>query len=394
MNRFEFAILAATMFISMLGFGFIVPLLPIYADTLGANSVQLGLIVASSSFSNLLCLPFMGPLSDRFGRKGFLLCGLLILGCAFLGLAWVKDIEHLILLRCIQGIAMSMHLPVAQAYLGDLTPVGEEGRWMGYLNAILFGGVGAGPFFGGMMNDLFGFQSVFLISALLLFLSFLLTLIFLKGGKQRQQRARRSVSLGLLWRNKTLRAVVILQMGSGMMTGVSMAFLPVLATVKLGLSTTLVGLILASRTPISMLQTVSGRFADTHNRKIQMTAGSLTSAIALVLITFCGSFWTLLASFTLLALGTVMLQPASSAYMLEEGRRSGMGAMMSMLLMSMQLGASLGPVAMGRVADAFGQPAAFHSAAAINGVALLAFLWMMRGNSGRKAQNPSTAPAP
>ena len=379
MNRFEFAILASTMFISMLGFGFIVPLLPIYADTLGATSIQLGLVVASSSFSNLVCLPFMGPLSDRFGRKIFLLLGLLMLGFAFLGLAWVKDIEHLILLRCVQGIAMSMHLPVAQAYLGDLTPVGEEGRWMGYLNAILFSGVGAGPFFGGMMNDLFGFQSVFIISALLLFLSFFLTLAFLKGGKQRQRQAHAGFSLSLLRRNAVLRAVVILQMGSGMMTAVSMTFLPVLATVKLGLSTTLVGLILASRTPVSLLQTVSGRFADTHNRKVQMTAGSLTSSIALVLITLCGSFWTLLLAFTLLALGTVMLQPASSAYMLEEGRRSGMGAMMSMLLMSMQIGASLGPVAMGQVADAFGQAAAFHAAAGLNIVVVIAFLWMMRG---------------
>ena len=119
-------------------------------------------------------------------------------------------------------------------------------------------------------------------------------------------------------------------------------------------------------------------------RKLQMTAGSLSSATALVLITLCTSFWTLFGAFSLLALGTVMLQPASSAYMLEEGRKSGMGAMMAMFLMSMQLGASLGPVGMGQIADSFGLAAGFRTAAGINIIALLAFLWMMRGISGRK----------
>ena len=386
MNRFEFAILASTMFISMIGFGFILPLLPVYANTLGASSIQLGLIFSVTSFSNLVFLPFMGHLSDRFGRKFFLSLGLLLLSVTTLGLVWAQDIPQLILLRALQGFAMSMHLPVAQAYLGDMTPVGEEGRWMGYFNAILFGGIGAGPFFGGVINDLFGFQSVFLISALAMFLSFLLTLLYLKESRLRHSRERRGFSLALLRRSPVLRAVIILQMGSGMMTGVSMAFLPVLATTKLGLSTTLVGLILASRTPISLLQTVSGRFADTHNRKLQMTAGSLSSATALVLITLCTSFWTLFGAFSLLALGTVMLQPASSAYMLEEGRKSGMGAMMAMFLMSMQLGASLGPVGMGQIADAFGLAAGFRTAAGINIIALLAFLWMMRQISGRKVR--------
>jgi MFS family permease len=86
----------------------------------------------------------------------------------------------------------------------------------------------------------------------------------------------------------------------------------------------------------------------------------------------------------MLAFGTVMLQPASSAYMLEEGRSYGMGTMMAMFLMAMQLGASIGPVAIGRIVDNYDLAAGFHTAAIINLVALAIFLWMMRHIPGKK----------
>jgi len=387
MNKFIFAILAGTMFISMIGIGFILPLLPIYADTLGANGVELGLIFATSSFSNLLFLPLMGHLSDRFGRKIFLCLGLLLLSLATLGLVYAQSVPQLLFLRALQGFAMSMHLPVAQAYLGDMTPVGEEGRWMGYFNSIIFGGIGAGPLFGGVLNDLFGFSSVFLISSSAMFLSFILTVVFLQNKKSTHSRSSSGFSLAILRRSRLLKAVIVLQIGSGLMTGVSMAFLPILASGKLGLSTSLIGIILASRTPVSMLQTWSGRFADTHNRKVQMTVGSLVSATSLLLVTFCTGFWGLLGAFSLLALGTVLLQPASSAYILEEGRTYGMGTMMAMFLMSMQLGASIGPVVIGRVIDAYSISSGFLVAAAVNMLALVFFLWSMRHIPGTKTRS-------
>lgn len=96
------------MFISMLGFGIVVPLLPIYANKLGAT-------------------------------------GLFSLVLVSLGFIWAQNTLQLIIVRCLQGIATTMHLPVAQAYLGEITPEGEEGRWMGHFNAILFSGMGVGP---------------------------------------------------------------------------------------------------------------------------------------------------------------------------------------------------------------------------------------------------------
>jgi len=384
MDKVVFAILTSAMFISMMGFGFVMPLLPIYAQTMGASGIELGMISAATSFTNLLFLPVMGTLSDRFSRKIFLCTGLIILSIVMFSFNWATTTTQLILLRAFQGFAMSMHLPVAQAYLGDLTPRGEEGRWMGYFNAILYAGVGAGPLFGGAMNDLFGISSVFLISGAAIFLSFVATLLFLreKGGEEVHRRLR--ISFFSLRRSNILKAIIVLQIGGGIMTGVSMTFLPILASASLGLSTTLIGIILAVRTPLSMLQTLSGRYADTHNRKVQIAMGTLVAAFSMVVITFCSGFWQLLMAQSVLALGVVMYQPAASAYVLEEGRSFGMGATMSLFLMAMQAGASAGPIVIGLIIDSYDTSAGFRSGAIFNIVGLTFFLWMMRHIPGKK----------
>ena len=389
MDKVVFAILTSTMFISMIGFGFVMPLLPIYAKTMGASGIELGMISAATSFTNLVFLPVMGTLSDRFSRKIFLCLGLIVLSIAMFGFIWATSTTQLIMLRALQGFAMSMHLPVAQAYLGDLTPPGEEGRWMGYFNAIMLAGAGAGPLLGVALNALFGLPSVFLIPGIAILLSFLATLLFLKKQEHQEGRQRRNIAFFSLHRSNTLKAIIVLQIGSGIMIGVSMTFLPILASTTLGLSTTLIGIILATRTPISMLQTLSGRFADTHNRKVQIASGTLVAAIAIVAITLCTNFWELILAQSMLAFGVVLYQPAASAYVVEEGRIFGMGATMSLFLMAMQAGASVGPIAIGRVIDSYNISIGFQSGAAFNVLGLGFFLWIMRHTPGKK--RPATA---
>ncbi len=155
MNKKAFWVIASAMFISMLGMGIVTPFLPIYADQLGASPLEIGLVQAGFSISNMFSLPFVGRLSDRIGRKVFLSAGLAILMLASFGFIWARNPAQLILMRLFQGLGASAHLPIAQAYLGDITPEGGEGKWMGYFNAILFGGIGMGPLVGGVLNGRF-----------------------------------------------------------------------------------------------------------------------------------------------------------------------------------------------------------------------------------------------
>ena len=124
-----FPILALSIFSSMLGVGIIAPLLPLYAENMGATGLWIGIMFAAFSVSRTLIMPIAGRLSDRRGRKLFLSIGLFTYALISLGYIWAGSVSQLTLVRLIQGIAAGMIIPIAQAYVGDISPVGEEGKW-------------------------------------------------------------------------------------------------------------------------------------------------------------------------------------------------------------------------------------------------------------------------
>lgn len=392
MDKRAFATLAVTMFIAMLGFGLVVPLLPIYADRLGASGLEIGLITAAFSLANILFLPVMGRLSDRFGRKIFLCISLTLLTIVSFGFIWAESAAHLILLRLFQGFATSMHFPVAQAYLGDMTPEGQEGRWMGYFNAILFAGLGTGPLFGGVLNDLLGMSAVFIVTGVLMILSLVATLIFIREPVKKEHHKKPKLSFAVIRKSNVLRGLLVLNMSVGVLFAVTMTFLPVLASTNLALSTSLIGIILASRTPVSMLQSWTGRFADTYNRKVQIIGGNLIALIFMIVMPSCATFWGLLFANVFLALGMTISQPSATAYVVEEGRTYGMGTTMSLFMMAMQVGSGIGPIAIGSVIDELGIAAGFYTGAVMNLMAILFFTWMLRQHPGKKTA-PVNTPA-
>ncbi len=111
-----FPILAVSLFSAMLGIGLVSPLLPLYAQDLGASGTQLGIIFAAYGISNSVFTPIMGRLSDRRGRKNFLIIGLLLYSIISLGYVWADNVSQLTLVRAIQGAAGAMIIPIAMAY--------------------------------------------------------------------------------------------------------------------------------------------------------------------------------------------------------------------------------------------------------------------------------------
>ena len=174
MIKNAFPILALSIFSSMLGVGIVAPLLPLYAENLGATGIWIGIIFASFSISRTIIMPIVGWLSDRRGRKLFLCIGLLSYAIVSLGYIWADSVSQLTLVRLINGATAGMILPIAQAYVGDISPEGEEGKWMGYFNAAFFTGFGFGPLLGGVLTDHFGMNVAFSTMGGLNLLAFLI----------------------------------------------------------------------------------------------------------------------------------------------------------------------------------------------------------------------------
>jgi DHA1 family multidrug resistance protein-like MFS transporter len=387
MNKRAFVIIAGTMFVSMLGMGIIAPLLPIYADQLGASPFEIGLIQAGFAMSNFVSLPFMGRLSDRYGRKIFLCAGLTILSLSSFGFIWARNPGQLFVMRLLQGLGASAHLPISQAYLGDITPEGDEGKWMGYFNAVLFSGIGTGPLVGGVLNDVFNINITFLVMGLLNLAAMIITLILLKEGRRKVAPPEHSSMIAPL-KSRIMRGVFAYRMTIGIGTSTFMAFIPLFADLKLGLSTSLIGLLLAVRTPVSLTQSYFGNLADRHDRRTLIAISSVIAMIFTALVPVATGFWSLLIIYALLTFGVSMGMPALTAYVVDEGRTYGMGACMTTLTMSMQVGNGLGPIMLGGVANFLGLPAAFYSAGGFLLLGMFIFLWLVR--SGRRAPAPDT----
>jgi DHA1 family multidrug resistance protein-like MFS transporter len=217
MNKKAFIVLVATMFISMLAMGIVSPFLPIYAEDLGASNLEIGLIQASFSIAGIGTLLFVGRWSDRLGRKPFLLIGLTVLTLSSVGLIYADSPLLLIIIRFIQGLGATAHLPIAQAYLGDITPEGGEGRWMGYFNAVMFAGLGAGPLLGGLIADAYSIPTTFLLMAILNFLGLVATMIYLKE-MPRKVAAKENSSLLAPLKSRVMLGVLVQRMTSGIGT--------------------------------------------------------------------------------------------------------------------------------------------------------------------------------
>jgi len=156
-----FIVVWIALFVSIAGIGMVSPLLPVFAEDMGASGIWLGLAFSGFAISQIPLMPFVGGLSDRFGRKAFLWCGLLIYALAAAGYFWSPGYQELVIFRVFSGIGSAMVIPTAFAYVGELAPRGGEGRYMGLFNIALIAGFGIGPVLGGSIHDSYGMDATF-----------------------------------------------------------------------------------------------------------------------------------------------------------------------------------------------------------------------------------------
>jgi len=374
-----FPILALSTFSSMLGVGIISPLLPLYAENLGATGIWLGIIFSSFSISRTIFMPIIGRLSDRRGRKLFLCIGLLIYSITSLGYIWAGDVAQLTLVRLIQGSAAGMIIPIAQAYVGDISPEGKEGTWMGYFNASFFTGFGFGPLLGGVLTDHFGMNVAFYTMGSLNLIALLIAVLFLPEIRHRKMAANPRASFREMSTSDIIKGLFSFRLAFSIGRGTLVTFLPILAGIYIGLTPSLIGILLTVNILVmSLLQIYGGNIADRFNRKALVVAGSFTNLIYLALIPLGGNFWQLLAICALGGLGGAISMPAASALIVEEGKKFGMGSTIAVFAMSMSIGMALGPIVSGVIADLINLDTVFYFSAAVGLIGTTLFIWFIK----------------
>ncbi len=165
-------------FIDLLGFGILIPILPTFAvNVLNMNESSVGIVVAIYSLTQFLFNPLFGSLSDRFGRRNIILISLLLNAAGYVVFAFTHSFWMLILSRVIAGIGGSS-IGVAQAYIADVTTVQERAKGMGLIGVAFGLGFVFGPMLGGIFSK-FGYEVTGFASASFSILAFILSYFYL-----------------------------------------------------------------------------------------------------------------------------------------------------------------------------------------------------------------------
>ena len=374
-----FPILAISIFSCMLGSGIVVPLLPLYAESLGATGVWLGAIFAGFSVSRTIFTPIFGRLSDRSGRKRFICIGLFFYAIISLGFIWANSVSQLVLIRLVHGVAGAMILPIAQAYIGDISPEGEEGKWMGYSNAAFFSGFGFGPLMGGVMTEYLGMDVAFLTMGGLNLLAFFIATFFLPEVSQKKLVAGLQPSFREMSKSGIMNGLFSFRLALTFGRSAFFTFLPIFAVTVIGLRPASIGTVLAIYMLLSSILGIpSGRVADRYSRRMLVTIGSVVSVAYLALVPTAHEFWQLLMLCALGSLGGAIAMPAATALTVEEGRKFGMGATIAVFNVALSIGMTAGPLLGGLIADFTDINSVFYFGAIVTLLGAGLFIWFTR----------------
>lgn len=154
-NKSKLYIIFLTVFIDMVGFGIVIPILPLYAKHFDATPFQNGWLVGIYSAVQLFSAPWLGQLSDRFGRRPVLLFSVLGSAIGFFIMGWAKALSLLFVARIIDGFSGG-NISTAQAYIADITEPHERSKSMALIGVAF----GLGFIFGPAIGGIFGHLSV------------------------------------------------------------------------------------------------------------------------------------------------------------------------------------------------------------------------------------------
>lgn len=356
-----------TLFFSLLatitGVGIVVPLLPVYARHLGANGFYIGLIFGAFSLSRTFLLPFFGRLSDRKGRKPFILAGLFCYALVSVAFIYFNQVSQMIIIRFFQGAASAMVLPVIQAYVGDITPKGREGFVMGLFNMSLFFGLSLGPVVGGVISDQFNLQAAFVCMGLLALVGFVLSLWLLPATRHEAglRKGWAPLRYGVIIRDRVIIGLFAFRLAYTAGIGIIWGFLPVLADAEFHLNASQIGILVMLGVLVSgLIQVPMGYLADRINRKAMVLAGGLVAGLAVFSYQWAQGFEHLFIGSIVFGLGGGTAMPALMAMAVLKGQQTqSMGSVMAVLTVAHSLGMLIGALMAGIMMDYFQLRGAF-----------------------------------
>ncbi len=366
MNRKIFITLFVATVITMLGLGVIDPILPLYAKSMGATGIELGIIFAGFALSRSIFAPIVGQYSDRHGRKNLMITGLILFTVVSVCFIYARSPLALTLIRIFQGVSAVLVAPVAQAYIGDLTPVGKEGKYMNLFFMSFFAGMALGPYFGGYLTDRFNIKAPFYAMGVLSALVMVMVLILVPESSAIKKHDRKQPSLFKslvpVFRDKPMIGIMTYMTTRGFYRWGFNTFFPLLAMRAEKMSLADVGLVLSVYMLFgSIIQYPFGLIVDRFpSQKVNLIlVGGICSAVSMCVIADMHSLFMFLVLTISMGAFSAVSRASAIAIRTERGRVYGMGSTAGAFTTSLSIGQVLGPILFGVIADVSSIPVAF-----------------------------------
>jgi MFS family permease len=391
LNKKIFGTLFFSIFAAVTGVGIVVPLLPVYAHDLGASGLYIGLIFGAFSLSRTFFLPYFGRLSDIKGRKPFIVPGFLAYALISVAFVYSNSVDTLIIIRFFHGIASAMLMPVIQAYIGDITPKGQEGITMGMFNMSLFLGLSLGPLIGGTLKDHFSLQGSFFCMGLLALIGFFLSLFLLPPttSERAMSHGKNRFSWKRLLNDRHVVGLFLFRFAYVVCVGIIWGFIPLLADMEFAASSSLIGVLVMLGVFISgLIHVPMGYLADRISKKLLVTAGGLIISYAVFSFEWAGRIEDLVLATVLFGLGGGISMPALMAMAVLKGSRiNAMGSIMALMTVAHSLGMLCGALLGGLMMDFFQLRWAFPLGAVVMMICTGFFLVSMHPSKQRINNN-------
>ena len=387
------AILFLIIFMDLVGFGLLIPLLPFYVQRVGAGPEIITLVLGLYSLGQFVAAPLWGRLSDSWGRKPVLALTSFGLAASYLMLAYADSLALLVVSRLFGGI-MAGNIAAAQAYVSDVTTSATRAKNMGILGAALGLGFTFGPAIGGVLggHDLAtaDFKTPALAAAAVTAAAAIAVVLFLKesldpaihAGRSQQSRALLHQRL----RAALSRHVLVTLIAAGFLCITAFALFEAVfglwANAVFRYGPAQIGYVLTGMGVISVAVQggAIGRLSRAFGERNLVTAGLALSGLGYAAIALAASQPIMIGGCVLLTLGSALFNPGVASLVSREAADHERGAVLGLYQGASALGRVIGPAFAGLLYVSWGTQAPFWAAVALVAPALaLAVLVRRRG---------------
>src|SRR2546428_1036068 len=369
-TRSRLGVIFLTVLIDLIGFGIIMPILPMYAQRFGAQGIGYGALVFVFSAMQFLATALLGRLSDRIGRRPILLTTMLFNAAGYVLFAFAPSYAVLFLARVISGFA-SGNISAAQAYVADITPPAERARGMGTIGAAFGIGFVLGPMIGGLADHYLGHLAPGLIAAGLSLINFASASVILPESLAAEHRTVRPVfdfgHMGEALARAQLRPLMLVWLIAPFSFAGYTVALPLHATKALGWGAKELGwLFVVIGTIAAAVQGfLFGRIERRTGARALLIVGLFGMAVSHRGRPYSPPHLLTLASTVPLAFANSLFAPAASGLVSIYADPTEQGTILGAAQAFAALGRSLGPLAAGWTYDGLGQRTALLVAGAI-----------------------------